>query len=414
MSKAVDAIDTLLEDFESTNLTDNAKQQNDTNANDAHAAATGYDKAQQSVYVVSEELPANTPKVEGPDFNKSRSIDHILSAFRHTGFQASNLANAVDRINEMIHWRMSEEEAKNPQYGDMTPQEVKDVRCTIFLGFTSNQVSSGNREVIRYLCEHNMIDCVVTTCGAIEEDIMKCYNPHFMGKFNLRGKDLRLKGQNRIGNLIVPNKNYCDFEDFLTPILFKMLEEQRATKDLVWTPSKLIRRIGKEINNKESVWYWCYKNDIPVFCPAITDGAVGDILYFMSYKDDGFILDIARDVRLINDMSLNAIRSGMIILGGGVIKHHICNANLMRNGADYSVFINTGQEFDGSDSGARPDEAVSWGKIKLDAKPVKVYGDATVFWPFVVAGTFAHPDHHKASIKPRRKLNECYLINELK
>ncbi len=30
------------------------------------------------------------------------------------------------------------------------------------------------------------------------------------------------------------------------------------------------------------------------------------------------------------------------------------------------------QEFDGSDSGARPDEAISWGKIKIDAKPVKV------------------------------------------
>lgn len=45
---------------------------------------------------------------------------------------------------------------------------------------------------------------------------------------------------------------------------------------------------------------------------------------------------------------------------------------LQRNGADYAVFVNTGQEFDGSDSGARPDEAVSWGKIKTDAKPVKV------------------------------------------
>lgn len=32
-----------------------------------------------------------------------------------------------------------------------------------------------------------------------------------------------------------------------------------------------------------------------------------------------------------------------IILGGGVIKHHTCNANLMRNGADFSVYINTGQ-----------------------------------------------------------------------
>lgn len=62
----------------------------------------------------------------------------------------------------------------------------------------------------------------------------------------------------------------------------------------------------------------------------------------------------------------------MIILGGGVVKHHIANANLMRNGADYAVYINTAQEFDGSDSGARPDEAVSWGKIRVDAQPVKV------------------------------------------
>ena len=39
-------------------------------------------------------------------------------------------------------------------------------------------------------------------------------------------------------------------------------------------------------------------------------------------------------------MSLHSFR---LILGGGVIKHHVCNANLMRNGADFSVFINTGQ-----------------------------------------------------------------------
>lgn len=65
-------------------------------------------------------------------------------------------------------------------------------------------------------------------------------------------------------------------------------------------------------------------------------------------------------------------KTGMIILGGGLPKHHICNANMMRNGADYAVFINTAQEYDGSDSGARPDEAVSWGKIRGSAKTVKV------------------------------------------
>ena len=36
------------------------------------------------------------------------------------------------------------------------------------------------------------------------------------------------------------------------------------------------------------------------------------------------------------------------------------------------MYVNTAQEFDGSDSGARPDEAISWGKIKIDSSPVKV------------------------------------------
>lgn len=84
-----------------------------------------------------------------------------------------------------------------------------------------------------------------------------------------------------------------------------------------------------------------------------------------------------------------ASNAGMILLGGGLIKHHICNACLMRNGADYAVYINTGQEFDGSDAGARPDEAISWGKIKAEAKQVKVYADASIVFPLIVAATFA-------------------------
>ena len=61
----------------------------------------------------------------------------------------------------------------------------------------------------------------------------------------------------------------------------------------------------------------------------------------------------------------------------------------MRNGADFSVYLNTAQEYDGSDSGARPDEAVSWGKIRPEARPVKVCGDATILFPLLVAVTFA-------------------------
>jgi deoxyhypusine synthase len=54
-----------------------------------------------------------------------------------------------------------------------------------------------------------------------------------------------------------------------------------------------------------------------------------------------------------------------------MIKRHLFSFIFQRNGADFSVFVNTAAEFDGSDSGARPDEAISWGKIKMSATPVK-------------------------------------------
>lgn len=86
---------------------------------------------------------------------------------------------------------------------------------------------------------------------------------------------------------------------------------------------------------------------------------------------------------------MRAKKTGVVILGGGIVKHHILNANLMRNGADYACYINTGTEYDGSDAGARPSEALSWGKLKLDCKFTKIWADATIVFPMVVAASFA-------------------------
>lgn len=81
----------------------------------------------------------------------------------------------------------------------------------------------------------------------------------------------------------MPNANYCKLEAFMVPILQQMHKEQIENGE-IWSPSKIINRMGREINNEESIYYWCWKNEIPVFCPAITDGAIGDILYFHSYN----------------------------------------------------------------------------------------------------------------------------------
>ncbi|XP_068509449.1 deoxyhypusine synthase isoform X2 [Syngnathus scovelli] len=344
--------------------------------------------ALEAVLKASSDLPEDLPKIKGYDFNQGVDLQAVLRSYLTTGFQASSLGLAIQEINQMIEKRVETTVEADNESGDTASRPG----CTIFLGYTSNLISSGVRESIRYLVEHKMVDVVVTTAGGIEEDFIKCLANTYLGDFSLPGKELRLRGINRIGNLLVPNDNYCKFEDWLIPILDQMLLEQN-TEGTRWTPSKMIHRLGKEINHTDSVYYWAYKNNIPVFSPALTDGSLGDMLYFHSYKNPGLILDIVEDIRRLNSQAVYAKKTGMIILGGGLVKHHIANANLMRNGADYCVYVNTGQEFDGSDSGARPDEAVSWGKIRTDAKPVKVYADASLVFPLIVAETFAlHAD----------------------
>ncbi|MCJ1304077.1 Deoxyhypusine synthase [Hypocenomyce scalaris] len=339
--------------------------------------------ATNAVLRPSDPVPQGIRRVNGIEFNdyggRDITVKELVAGMADMGFQASAVGDAVRIINDMRAWR-------DPETGK---------RTTIFLGYTSNLISSGLRETLRYLVQHHHVSAIVTTAGGVEEDFIKCLAPTYLGSFSSVGADLRAKGMNRIGNLIVPNSNYCAFEDWVVPIFDKMLQEQEASKTteepLVWTPSKVIHRLGKEINNEASVYYWAYKNNIPVFCPALTDGSLGDMLYFHTFKSSPQVLDISitRDIRRINDIAMGAKRAGMIILGGGLVKHHIANACLMRNGAESAVYINTAQEFDGSDAGARPDEAVSWGKIKVGADSVKVYAEATVVFPLIVAATFA-------------------------
>jgi deoxyhypusine synthase len=328
-----------------------------TSSNKANQEKNKPKIAEEALLVKSQEPEGLS--IKGYDFNKKFDFEELIASFASTGAQASNLAKAIEIVKKM-----------------------RKEKVFIYLGYTSNMVTTGNREIIKYLTQNKMIDYLVTTGGGIEEDFIKCIGDFKLGSFEMNGSDLRDKGVNRAGNILIPNSRYVEFEKFVMSTLDKYKEEIKI-------PSDVIRVFGKEINNEDSIYYWAYKNNIPVFCPAIMDGSLGDMIYFYkNYKNKNFKLDIVEDTENFNNSSIGKNKTGMIVLGGGVVKHAICNCNLYRNGADYAVYINTAQEYDGSDSGARPDEAVSWGKISQSAESVKVYGDATIIFPLLVASTF--------------------------
>ncbi len=307
--------------------------------------------------------------IKGYDFSKDFDFDKFLNSYTSTGFQASHLGIAIDIIKEM-----------------------RKENATIFLAYNTNMVSSGLREIIAYLVKNNFVHVLITTAGGVEEDIMKTFKPFVLGSFGMDGKTLREKGINRIGNILVPNDRYIELEKFMKKFLGKIYDEEKETGKVL-CPSDFIYKLGKEVSNENSensIYYWAAKNKIPCFCPALTDGSIGDNIYFFKQKYPDFKIDISEDIVRIVNIALNAEKTGIIMLGGGFVKHHVCNANLFREGANYVVYVSTDTEEGGSDSGARPDEAVSWGKIKAkpDGRMIKVYGDATIIFPLIVAGAF--------------------------
>ena len=313
------------------------------------------------------------PQIKGYDFEKGLNFKEFLKSFALSGFQATHLAQGIE-----IAKAMQREKA------------------TIFLAYTSNQISSGNREIIKYLVKHKKVQVLITSAGGIEEDIIKSLKPFVLGQFDVPGRVLFEEGINRTGNIFVPNDRFAYFDKFIQKFFERIYAEQVAQKK-VFCPNKLIRELGLEINNQDSVLYLAAKNNIPVFCPGLIDGSLGDLIYFFKQSHPGFMIDIAQEMKDIVDLVLNSEKTGGIILGGGISKHFALNANIFKEGFDFVIYINTAEEYDGSDSGARVEEAITWGKVKAKAPAVKVHCDATIAFPLLVAGAFIEEKKAKLS-----------------
>ncbi|MFH1589153.1 MAG: deoxyhypusine synthase [archaeon] len=255
--------------------------------------------------------------------------------------------------------------------------KMKKDSTKIFLTYTSNMVTSGLRGFFAQLVSLGMADVLVTTVGGIEEDIMKATGEKFLiGKFDSDDVELHEQGINRVGNLFVKNESYMNFEDWIGPVLKKLYEKQKR-----WAVSEMLKEIGLMLKDENSILYQAAKNDVPIFCPAITDGAFGFHLYLFQQKHPDFMVDVVRDFGNILFTTSHDEKKGVIALGGGVSKHHAILSTLLNGGAEYAVYITTAHKTSGSMSGATTDEAKSWGKVKDDGDVATVNGDVTIMFP---------------------------------
>jgi deoxyhypusine synthase len=302
------------------------------------------------------------------DFSASMSVDElVLQMEKAWGFTAGKLALGVKILENMI----------------------KDKSCVKFLSFTGNLVATGTRGALRELVKRKLVDVVVTACGTLDHDIARSWKDYYKGSFVMNDVKLHEKNINRLGNVLVPNESYGIIIEQKMQTLLQKLWEQGVTEV---SSSQFCREIGKHICNESSILYWAAKNNIPVYVPGITDGAVGYQTWLFS-QDHDFKLNLLKDSGELNDIVFTAKKTGALIIGGGISKHHTIWWNQFREGLNYAVYVSTAVEWDGSLSGARPREAVSWGKINEKADRIMVEGDASLLLPIMVSSLITRLGH---------------------
>ncbi|HXW66808.1 MAG TPA: deoxyhypusine synthase [Thermoplasmata archaeon] len=301
-------------------------------------------------------------RVEDLEAGDAPSLDVLVRRMDAAGgFSAKQVAEGVDLLARML--------------GDRS--------MTRFLSFPAALMATGTRGVLAGLVREGYVDAVITTCGTLDHDLARSFRPYYHGAWDLNDVALHRRHLYRLGNLVIPEANYGRIiERKMRPILRRLWAD--GTRSL--SSAALARAIGAAIpaSARSSLLRAAHDRRVPVFVPGITDGAVGSQLWLFWQDHRAFALDLFADEQALSDLVFEARRSGAILLGGGISKHHTIWWNQFRGGLDAALYLTTAVEWDGSLSGARTREAVSWGKVKPTARHVSVEGDVTVLLPLMV------------------------------
>lgn len=360
------------------------------------------------------------------------------------GLQSSLFAEARGIVREMFQQKYIENQSLAHPHSR--------IKTSVVIAYTSNLISSGLRETFASMANLKIADAFVSTAGGVEEDVIKCLGDTLVGDFALKGADLRQQGLNRVGNLLIPNDNYINFEAFFVPVVKKLHQVQLNSDWTIGTsPSDLIRlmgealadpssdehlkpaalgenerlaikehirkestqgadidalaevemnRIGLERTRSQSLVCCCAKNNIPIYCPALTDGSMGDMICFYNFNKKGFVCDPAADYRCLLDIeesnqNIEEHHILVLALGAGLPRNHALHLTphtgtyVTDHGTTLRIKrtviqIVTSLDIDGCNSSAQLQDDLQEGLLSENDRVIRVHGDASLLLPMMV------------------------------
>ena len=171
--------------------------------------------------------------------------------------------------------------------------------------------------------------------------------------------------------------------------------------------------MGWHLRTGNSLVQECYKEDVPIFCPALNDSAagIGLLMHQTNNPTSHLTIDSIKDLRELTYLKVETPHTGLFMIGGGVPKNFaqdiVVSAESIGHRVpmhEYAIQLTVADVRDGACSSSTLDEATSWGKVD-NTNTQMVYGEATSTLPII-----ANYAYHNTDIENRkkRKLHELF------
>lgn len=300
------------------------------------------------------------------DVHWNVKVSELVQAMGSSGvLGAGRVAKATKILAEMF---------SNPEY-------------TVFISLAGPVVVGGLRNIVSKLLKEKLVKAIVSSGGNLTHDLIESIGfKHLKGKMYPDDVKLSLKEIGRVGDVYVEQKAFQALEKKV----YKMLDDflkQHSTK--TFSLYQLLKAFGLMVKDENSILASASKVNAPIFSPGIFDSMLGYHLWTYG-RLKGLKIDFSMDMEKMAEIIFESKKIGVIILGGGLPKHFVLGASMLKGGVDAAIQITMDRPETGSLSGAPLEEAISWKKAKIKSKLVTVIGDFTIIFPLIVVAALSN------------------------